>query len=202
MKKHLIRVIMVASVITSFPTTMLAADDSDPVTKNGERLQYNTPYYVRDKNLPHKGGVTFEPWVLDDYVLFAHSSTDNGIPIIFENKNKTDGFIKSDDWIRIKSTQASKMGEQYWAPDLMMKSVYLSSDDKIDHKIYGSSKDNSIGIGIFFRNKAGPMTKEFWEYKGANTEKSWLQQSTSLEEPGIPPLSNRQTPFELILVNE
>ncbi|MFQ6341285.1 hypothetical protein ACLNAL_33875, partial [Bacillus sp. AF62] len=81
--------------------------------------------------------------------------TDNGTPIIFENKNRTDGIIQSDDWIRIKFMQANASGDQYWAPNQLMSSVYLSSDDRTDHKIYGLSTDNSIGIGIFFRNSLG-----------------------------------------------
>ncbi|MFQ6340964.1 hypothetical protein ACLNAL_31750, partial [Bacillus sp. AF62] len=151
----------------------------------------------------HKGGVTFEPWVLDDYVLFAHSSTDNGIPIIFENKNKTDGFINSDDWIRIKSSKASKTGAQYWAPDEMLKSVYLSNDDRTDHKIYGSSTDNSIGIGVFYQSQMGrgKLVKEFWEYEGTHAEKSWLKQELR-KRLEVPSLSNRQTPFEVIRTNE
>ena len=69
----------------------LAADYFDPVTKNGERLKYNTMYYVKEKNSPDKGGVTFEHWGLNDFILFANSATDNGTIIIFENKHRTDG---------------------------------------------------------------------------------------------------------------
>ncbi|MED3389064.1 hypothetical protein P4418_09445, partial [Bacillus thuringiensis] len=167
---------------------------------------YNTPYYVRDKNLPHKGGVTFEHWGLDDYVLFAHAPTDNGTSIIFENKNRTDGIIQSDDWIRIKFMQANASGDQYWAPDQLMDSVYLNSDRRIDHKIYGSSTDNSIGIGIFFSNPLGQgsWTKEFWEYKGIDAEKSWIQRDMFLVETPVelPPLQDRKTPFEIISVKE
>ncbi|MBG9508196.1 hypothetical protein ABE45_21225 [Bacillus thuringiensis] len=71
--KNLISVITLASIIAAFPTTMFAANHSDPVTKNREKSQYNTPYYVKDKQLPHKSGVTFESWILDDYILFLLS---------------------------------------------------------------------------------------------------------------------------------
>ena len=202
MKKNLTGVCAFVIAVASYPITTLAADNSVPVTKNGERLQYNKPYYVKDKNFPHKGGVTFEHWGLDDYVLFAHAPTDNGTPIIFENKNRTDGIIQSDDWIRIKFMQANASGDQYWAPDQLMSSVYLSSDDRTDHKIYGLSTDNSIGIGIFFRNSLGQgnWTKEFWEYKGIDAEKSWVQRDKFWIEPPVelPPLHDRKTPFEII----
>lgn len=62
-----------------------------------------------------------------------------------DNKNRIYGFIKS--------TQASKTEEQYCGPDEMLSSVYLSNDDRTVHKIYGSSKDNSIGIGSFIKVK-------------------------------------------------
>ncbi len=59
--------------------------------------------------------------------------------------------------------QANARGEQYWASNQLMSPVYLSSDDRKNHKIYGSSTDNSIGIGIFFRNslEQSSWTKEF-----------------------------------------
>ncbi|ANS52045.1 hypothetical protein BT246_67530 (plasmid) [Bacillus thuringiensis] len=203
MKKIITGVLTLVIAAASLPLTTLAADHSDPVTKSGERLKYNTPYYLKDKNLPHKGGVTFEPWGLDDYVLFTHSSTNNGTPIIFENKNRTDGFIQSDDWIRIKSTQASTPESPYWSPDQLIDSVYLSSDDMTDHKIYGSSTDNSIGIGVFFQNKlGGSYEKEFWEYKGENADKAWMKPDLFLRVQELPLLSNRQTPFEIIEVSE
>lgn len=202
MKKTLACVLTLAITAASLPVTALAADNSNPVTKSGERLKYNTPYYLKDKDLPYKGGVTFEHWVLDDYVLFTHSGANNGTPIIFENKNRTDGFIQSDDWIRIKSTHASTPESQYWSPDLLIDAVYLSSDDMTDHKIYGSSKDNSIGIGVFFPNPLGePRVKEFWEYKGENADKAWMKPNVSFVAE-LPLLSNRQTPFEVIEVSE
>ncbi|ANS52050.1 hypothetical protein BT246_67580 (plasmid) [Bacillus thuringiensis] len=107
MKRKFTSVLAVAIATASLPLTVFAADDSDPVTKSGERLKYNTPYYLKDKHLPHKGGVTFESWVLDDFVRFADSSNDNGTPIIFENKDNTDGWLKSGDEIRVKSTNVT-----------------------------------------------------------------------------------------------
>ena len=64
-KKTLGSILALAIAAASLPVTALAADHSDPVTKNGERLKYNTPYYIKDKNLSDKGGVTFERWGLD-----------------------------------------------------------------------------------------------------------------------------------------
>ncbi|WP_255300993.1 hypothetical protein [Bacillus thuringiensis] len=93
MKKFLTSILTVAIAAASLPVTALAADYSNPVTKNGDRLKYNTPYYIKDKNLLDKGGVTFEHWGLDDFVLFANAALDNGTPIIFENKDGADGFI-------------------------------------------------------------------------------------------------------------
>ncbi|OQR53500.1 hypothetical protein [Bacillus sp. CDB3] len=203
MKKTLISVLTLAIIAASLPVTALAADHSDPVTKKGERLKYNTPYYLKDKNLPDKGGVIVKPWFLDDFVHFAGVPTDNGTPIIFENNNKTDGLIKSGDWIRVKSTKVNSQS-QYWTLDEMLDSVYLNYDTRTDHRIYGSSKDNSIGIGIHtiasgHRGARGAYIElSFRGYKGENTEKAWMR-------PDLYPISSEkdiQTPFEVIEVSE
>ncbi|MED3038055.1 hypothetical protein CBR56_28835 [Bacillus thuringiensis] len=209
MKKILTSVLTLGIAAASLPVTALAADTSDPVTKNGERLKYNTPYYLKDKKLPHKGGVTFDTWSLYDYVCFADSSTDNGTPIIFENVDKTDGFIKSDDKINVKSTKAD--AGQYWTYTIawFMDSVGLSDDNKTEHRIYGSSKDNSIGIGfpakIEFPEKEVNNTNAlyFVEYKGEDTKKAWMKPVLHLiYDKKLPALSDRQTPFEVIEVSE
>ncbi|PGW44454.1 hypothetical protein [Bacillus thuringiensis] len=204
-----------ASVITliiaaaSLPVTALAADHSDPVTKNGERLKYNTPYYLKDKNLPDKGGVTFERWGLDDFVLFADAATDNGTPIIFENEDGTDGFIEFNDEIRIKSTKSNELGVQYWAYDTLFGSIYLNYDDTVDHIIYASSEDNSIGIGSFKKGTAmvNSQTMEvfnFREYTGKNVKQAWMESTNyrhvydSNNVKFTLPLKDKQTPFEVM----
>ncbi|RVU63242.1 hypothetical protein BM74_16180 [Bacillus thuringiensis] len=69
LKKALASVLTLALATSSLPVTALAADHSDPVTKNGERLKYNKPYYLKDKTLLAKSGVTFERWGLVDFVF-------------------------------------------------------------------------------------------------------------------------------------
>ncbi|OQR53553.1 hypothetical protein [Bacillus sp. CDB3] len=207
MKKTLTSVLTLAIAIAALPVTTLAADYSDPVTKNGERLQYNTPYYLKEKNSPDKGGITFERWGLDDFVLFAHSSTDNGTPIIFENNNGANGFIQSNDEIRIKSTKVNEPGYQYWAHDRGTDSVYLNYDNRTDHRIYGSSTDNSIGIGSFEKsvtkvNRKTMSLETFREYQRGNSGKAWMRSTTldyvyKLGDRSILPLYDRQTPFEV-----
>ncbi|WP_170924976.1 hypothetical protein [Bacillus thuringiensis] len=56
MNKILTSVLTVAIAAASLPVTALAADHSDLVTKNGERLKYNTPYYVKDRTLYSRAG--------------------------------------------------------------------------------------------------------------------------------------------------
>ncbi|PGW36743.1 hypothetical protein [Bacillus thuringiensis] len=205
MKNCLASVLAVVIAAASLPVTALAADGSDPVTKNGERLKYNTPYYVKDKNLPDKGGVTFERWGLDDFVLFANSATDNGTPIMFENSDGADGFIKSTDKIRIKSIKSNEPGVHYWARDTLLDSIYLNYDNTIDHMIYGSSEDNSIGLGSFSTAK---LFYNFWEYKGSNVEKAWMESGNFqyISNPGngsfTLPLDDKQTPFEVMEASE
>ncbi|MHB0803652.1 hypothetical protein PVK73_30960 [Bacillus thuringiensis] len=193
----------VAIAAASLPVTALAADHSDPVTKNGERLKYNTPYYIKDKTLPSKGGVIVEPWVLDDFVRFADSSVDNGTPVIFENKDSMDGFIKSGDSIRVKSTKANSESK-YWTLDTMLSSVYLNYDPSSYHRIYGSSADNSIGIGRVVMRTDPTLTGmtstkiTFQGYKGEDTEKAWMKTETDVM------LSERniRTPLEVHEISE
>ncbi|PGW36744.1 hypothetical protein [Bacillus thuringiensis] len=213
MKKSLASILTLAITAASLPVTALAADYSDPVTKNGDRLKYNTPYYLKDKNLSDKGGVTFERWGLDDFVLFADSATDNGTPIIFENRDGSEGFIESMDKIRIKSTKSNEPGVHYWARDTLFESVYLNYDNTTDHIVYGSSEDNSIGLGSFKKgmtviNERAVAVFDFSEYNGKHAEKSWME-STSFrhvydqdKENFKLPLDDKQTPFEVIEANE
>ncbi|PGW36742.1 hypothetical protein [Bacillus thuringiensis] len=209
MKKPLASILTLAIVAASLPVTALAGDGSDPVTKNGERLKYNTPYYVKDKNLPDKGGVTFERWGLDDFVLFANSATDNGTPIMFENKDGADGFIKSTDAIRIKSTNMNEPGVHYWTYDTLLNSIYLNYDNSTNHIIYGSSEDNSVGLGSFMQGSSvineGPIAElTFIEYNGKNAEKAWMEVGSYryIYEPStgkfLLPLDDKQTPFEVM----
>ncbi|MEC2865076.1 hypothetical protein [Bacillus thuringiensis] len=137
-----------------------------------------------------------EPWLFKDFVLFANSSTNDGTPIIFENKDKTDGLIQSGDWIGVKSTKANS-DAQYWAFNTRYQSVYLVADTAASHRIYGSSKDNSIGI-ITSSGITSDGAPTVWQYKGDHTEKAWMKPSWS-------PLSSDediQTPLEVIEVSE
>ncbi|ANS52225.1 hypothetical protein BT246_69340 (plasmid) [Bacillus thuringiensis] len=213
MRKMLASVLTLAITAASLPVIALAADHSDPVTKNGERLKYNTLYYVKDKNLPDKGGVLFERWgFLGDYVLFANSVTDNGTPIIFEHKDGRDGFIESTDKIRIKSTKANKADMNYWAYDPLLNSIFLNYRNSADHVMYGSSEDNSIGIGRFINmldaSNINRMKYLFYEYQGKNAERAWME-STNYQyvyDRGNGsfnlPLDDKQTPFEVIEASE
>ncbi|ANS52290.1 hypothetical protein BT246_69990 (plasmid) [Bacillus thuringiensis] len=195
MKRKFTSVLAVAIATASLPLTVFAADDSDPVTKNGERLKYNTSYYLKDKHLPHKGGVTFESWILDDFVRFADSSIDNGTPIIFENKDNTDGWLKSGDEIRVKSTNVT-FKSKYWTVDTIFNSIYLNYDTTTDLKIFGSSTDNSIGIGLSVISLTA--TQAVKGFKGEHTEKAWIKVDKSLSIK----LEDIQTPFEVIEVSE
>ena len=210
MKKSLASILSLTIAAAALPVTALAADHSDPVTKNGERLKYNTPYYIKDKNLPDKGGVTFERWGLSDFVLFANTVADNGTPIIFEHKYGIDGFIESTNEVRIKSTKANKPGVHYWASDPLFNSIYLNYSNSADHVIYGSPEDNSIGLGSTVKGVHESATgwSDFNGYHGNNVEKAWME-STSYPDSYNPGkdrfalhLSELQTPFEVIEASE
>ncbi|MDA1775450.1 hypothetical protein PDJ95_29970 [Bacillus cereus] len=207
MNKILTGALTLAMFAGSLPGTALAADNSDPVTKNGERLKYNTPYYLKDKTLPNKGGITVEPYLFTDYPLFSNSPTDNGDPIIFENPDGTDGFIKSGEDLTIKATKVIDSGAQYWSFSNRDNSVYLGKSPQ-NHRLYGSSKDNSIGIGsVNYGRSSTDISTRFVYYKGADTDKAWLTASyraAEVDDWHSPVLNIEEikTPFELIEVSE
>ncbi|MDA1775109.1 hypothetical protein PDJ95_27885 [Bacillus cereus] len=205
MNKILTGALTLAMFAGSLPGTALAADNSDPVTKNGERLKYNTPYYLKDKTLPNKGGITVESWLFFDLLLFSNSPTDNGDPIIFKNPDGTGGFIKSGDNLKIKITKFMESGYQYWANDAVgvMLTAYNCPNT---HRVYGSSKDNSIGIGSM-----EPMPESMRYYRGKHADKAWLTGGGSVATDGeqtkyspVRPdqVEKIETPFELIEVSE
>ncbi|MGE0994303.1 Kunitz family serine protease inhibitor [Bacillus sp. GMa5/2] len=209
MKKILPGALTLAMIAGSLPGTALAADNSVPVTKNGERLKYNTPYYFKDKTLPNKGGVTVEPYLFHDYILFSNSPTDNGDPIIFENPDGTDGFIQSGEALRIRATKVIEPERQYWRPDNPY--VFLSRYNDCNQRLYGSSKDNSIGIGTLDAVPGVSSGINFYYYRGAHNDKAWLTRggAASLDDsndhhsPVRPDQVEKiETPFELIEVSE
>ncbi|MDA1775387.1 hypothetical protein PDJ95_29585 [Bacillus cereus] len=210
MKKILTGALTLAMFAGSLPGTALAADNSDPVTKNGERLKYNTPYYLKDKTLPNKGGVTVEPWFNDDYILFSNSPTDNGDPIIFENPDGTDGFIQSGEELRIRATKVIDPGVQYWQYNHPNFYISLSADKDAKQRLYGSSKDNSIGIASMdYSEDLNPKNKYFVYYGGEHDDKAWLTRIGSVMSnySGLPipvqhVVERIETPFELIEVSE
>ncbi|WP_179139765.1 hypothetical protein [Bacillus sp. CDB3] len=103
----------------------------------------------------------------------------------------------------MKSTKVNSRS-QYWAFDKILESVYLNYDARTDRKIYGSSKDNFIGIGkpiMTYKSYQGEIVgriPSFNGYKGENTEKTWMKQDVDS------PSSEKdiQTPFEVMEVSE
>ncbi|WP_255300994.1 hypothetical protein [Bacillus thuringiensis] len=95
--------------------------------------------------------------------------------------------------------------------DSLLSSIYLDADNTAHHIIYGSSEDNSIGIGSFM-SMLNPRNEDkvfyiFNEYRGTNTEKAWMESKTfpytyDRGSRFILPLHDKQTSFEVIQVNE
>ncbi|MBO0440478.1 hypothetical protein [Candidatus Enterococcus ikei] len=167
MKKLLMGTILCAMGIGLFPSNSLAAD-THAVTNTGERVKYNTPYYLLDRTTG-KGGVTYEPYASWDYVIFAHDKDSLGTPIVFENSENRDGVINLGDKVAIKSTQSSWGGYNYWHhkfDGVSSKGVWLSDYKVCTEEVYGNSKDNSVGIG-------GHLSPRFFEFY-VNSGKGWV----------------------------
>jgi len=175
-----------------------------PKTKNGERVRYNTRYYLTDKNLPNSGGATYSPWVGYDYVRFDHNPTYRGIPIIFESRIGKRGYIESNDEIIIKSTDANWAGRVYWHFTDRMASdgVILTNNRYIFGNIYGSTSDNSIGLsmtGVTTAPGTPFTTYLFAEFHGNTRGTPWMTSRrvhlNNLNQ--VPPVAHRMTPFYL-----
>lgn len=199
MKKFFILIISITLGVVCLNTVANAADNSNPVTSNGNRLQYNVPYTLRDKNLPHRGGITFQAWNRYDYAIFAHSSVSNGAPIVFESPTNKIGFIDSEDFIIVRSTQSNWGGWHFWSftSGFNANSVWLSDRRQGIGYLYGLSNDNSVGIGgLGIQALANAPMPVFIQLEGGHGSASWMTANIRfLPRWEMPPLNSRRTPF-------
>lgn len=182
-----------------FSQPALAADSSNPVTVNGNRLQYNVPYSLRDKNLPNRGAVTFQVWLNHDYAIFGHTAGNVGTPIIFESPTNKTGFIDSEDAIIVRSTQSNWGGWHFWnfTSSWNANSVWFSNRRESIGRIYGLSNDNSIGIGgLGIQAVGGAPFPVFIQLEGGTGSRAWMTANVRwLQQLQFPPLNTRRTPF-------
>jgi len=180
------------------------ADNSHPVSTNGNRLRYNTPYRLRDKNLPHRNPVTFEAWTSYDYAIFGHYTRPGyrgGTPIIIESTTGKTGFIDSNDPIAIRSTTSNWGGWVYWdvTNSYLANSVWLTNRRVPIGHLVGNSRDRSVGIGgMTFSSNLGFPLPTYLELGGSDANKPWMTFRTVTQNQLImPPINVRRTPFLL-----
>lgn len=173
-----------------------------PKTSTGERLTYNTSYYLRDKNLSNRGGVTFQAWLNNDYAIFGSSTTNRGTPIVFEHPNGNSGVINSDDPVTVRSTNSNWNGAVYWSytDGWNSDSVRLYSERKTFGNIYGSTTDNSVGLSIFGLKlfMGWPIPAYFFgEFHGSTGSTPWMTARWYYlnNPPVLPAVERRMTPF-------
>ncbi|MDB1690147.1 hypothetical protein [Enterococcus casseliflavus] len=178
-----------------------------PKASDGNRLRYNTPYYLKDKNLPNRGGITYRSWLKYDYAIFADSTNSRGTPIVFEHPSGRSGFIDSNDEIIVKSTGSNWNGWVYWryTDSWNAESVWFSNQSRVFGNIYGSTTDNSVGMSMLgLRLLEGyPIPAYFFaEFHGRTTGTPWMTARSyylplNQNPPVPPPVENRMTPFIL-----
>lgn len=207
MKKLFYGLLFVVCFLFLVPQLAFAADsDGQPIyLKNGNTMQYGKAYYLKDKNLPNRGGITYEYWLSYDYALFSNSPSSMGARIVFEKDGKNYGdIVKSgDQYVSIKSTGSNWDGWVYWVPTSSMgtNSVWLSDNIKRSrmHVISYSKSDNSIGIGVLGAYVGGVVIRPTWSnYEGSTGSKAWMTgDELFLSDGNVPSPGMRTTPFYL-----
>lgn len=148
------------------------ADNSHPVSTNGNRLRYNTPYRLRDKNLPHRNPVTFEAWASYDYAIFGH----------YTRPGYRGGWV-------------------YWDVTnfYLANSVWFTNRRVPIGHLVGNSRDRSVGIGgMTFSSNLGFPLPTYLELGGSDANKPWMTFRTVTQNQLImPPINVRRTPFLL-----
>lgn len=180
-----------------------------PRTARGERLQYNVPYFVKDKNLPNRGGVTYQKWLRYDYAVFHNDPFNRGTPIVFESPDNRIGYISSNDSIIIKSVGSNWDHWVYWQyTDAMnASSVWFSNQRKTMGNIYGSLTDNSVGIsmlGLSLIPGTHMPLRQYLEFHGGTGSTSWMTARVfylNAADP-YPPVEKRRTSFYIYRLHE
>ncbi|MBO0441150.1 hypothetical protein [Candidatus Enterococcus ikei] len=197
MKKYILGILVGLTGLIGliFPSVSLAAD-SPPLTITGERVKFNTPYYLKDRN-ENYGGATFQVHASYDYVLFTNDKTSLGTPIIFEAQDMRDGDINIDDLVTVKSANANWPGWNYWkcTGDA---NVYLSNKASYEHKLYSDSYSRTTGIGLMWDSnaKVGIYWSEYYINTGSTP---WMK--IKVNQNGKNNIQERSTPFVLIKAN-
>lgn len=175
-----------------------------PTTATGERLRYNVPYYLTDKDLPNRGGVTYQRWLMYDYAVFNSNPNHLGTPIIFESPGVLFEFIQSDAPIIIRSVDSNWENWVYWqyTDSMNASSVWLSNQPRVMGNIYGSPSDNSVGLSMLALSVIPgtplPM-KQYLEFHGGTGSTAWMTARVFYLNPAdpYPPVENRRTSFYL-----
>lgn len=203
MKKQLFVISFLLIIIGMIPVQGWAAGPDGKIiySKNGIPVQYGVPYYLFDKELPNKGGITYEAWSSYDYAIFAHDSHSNGTPIVIEHPEKIAGdVVRSGETVRIRSVKSNWPGWHYWSftSSLDYYSVWFTNQNNRGHIISFSDKDNSVGIGGMGIS-VGTVPRPVWiDYKGNPNGKAWMTAKTRMRgDAEIPSPSERNTQFYL-----
>ncbi|NSM93674.1 hypothetical protein HRD98_11130 [Enterococcus faecalis] len=203
MKKMLMGLSFILILIGIIPIQSWAAGEDGKIihSKNGKQVEYGVPYYLFDKELPTKGGVTYEAWSSYDYAIFAHDPNSNGTPIVIEHPKKNTGDpVRSGDVVRIRSVGSNWGGWNYWdfTSALDSYSVWFTNSKNSGHVISYSDQDDSVGIGTIGIS-VGVIPHPVWiDYKGNTKEKAWMTAETHMRgDAEIPTPSERNTQFYL-----
>jgi len=80
-------------------------------------LEYGKKYYVSTIENMEKGGLTFEPYLSFDNLLFANSPSNRGTAMVIQGEGKSPGtVIGKNDTVSIINDNANWKGRSYWAP--------------------------------------------------------------------------------------
>lgn len=119
MKKVGILFFMVTSFffLLAVTNTVAKADNvikNDVCDVNGSPLVYGKKYYIRHIGSYGRGGITFEPHLSYDNLLFANDDRNNGTPQTLVGQ--PDGeIVKTGSYVRVVSSEGNWAKEREWA---------------------------------------------------------------------------------------
>lgn len=147
---------------------------------SGFDLKYGTPYVIFNKNDETKrGGLTYEPYLNFDTLLYSNSPFSMGTPMIIEGK-VSGSTVYSKDSVNIRSSSSNWSGHNYWTIRQNFVSAFKKDMvlyNKADTQDIVGSKDNTIGFSSIdadyalgnFHFKLRSVDSEY-----GSSEKLWL----------------------------
>lgn len=152
-------------------------------TASGLPLKYDTPYYIFDTTLKgKKGGITFEPYLNSDRMLYSHEPTAKGTPQkILGGASSTE--ITWGDAVILESTSSNWKANR-WENEKSQTELGSNGGEtyRISNDVGSLNREDTGAFGLAFVNSSfNSISADFLFYlnylnpPSDSSQKSWLQ---------------------------